>query len=165
MVSTFLFGASSAGFKPRLWCSSTQQLHLSMWMSSQVSAWGVSGHALQAKATARVDVPETPMASRQGQGVGLVKMNLKEKEEEHFPVFLRTLQGRHHVIACTAGMLLSDLHEQVAIKCHMPCDKFLLVHRSKIVQLPGSLGDWGIERDVTLSLSAGLLGGSRIPGE
>ena len=79
---------------------------------------GVSEHASQAKTSARVDVPETPMANRQGQGVELVEMKLKEKEEESFPVFLRTLQGRHHVIACTAGMLLSDLHEQVAIKCH-----------------------------------------------
>ena len=76
-----------------------------------------------------------------------------------------SVPGRHHVIACTASMLLSDLHEQVAIKCHIPCDKFLLVHRSKIVQGTGSLGEWSIERDAALSLSAGLLGGSGIPGE
>ena len=31
---------------------------------------GVSEHALQVKASARVDVPETPGANRQGQGGG-----------------------------------------------------------------------------------------------
>ena len=74
---------------------------------------GVSVYASQAKATARVDVPETPI--RQGQGVELAKMDLKEKAKQSFPVFLRTLQGRHHVMSCTAGTLVADLYEQVAI--------------------------------------------------
>ena len=47
---------------------------------------------------------------------------------------------------------------QTSVPCHV-------VHRSKIVQGPGSLGDWGIERDATLSLTAGMLGGSGIPGD
>ena len=40
-----------------------------------------------------------------------------------------------------------------------------MLHRSKILQWPGSLGEWGSERDMTLSLCARLLGGSGIPGE
>ena len=160
--STFLCGASACQ-RPRWWCSSTQQLHFEYMDEHPGVCVEVSEHASQAKATARVDVAETPMVNRRGQGVELVKMNLKGKEEKSFPVFLRTLQGRHHVLSCTAGMLLADLHEQVANKCHMPCDKFVLVHRSMIVQGPGSLGEWGIERDVMLSLSARLLGGSGIP--
>ena len=149
------------GLQERLRCLQQQQLlHLNFRTSIQVSA-----RAPQAKATARVDVPGTPTVKRRGQGVELVKMNLKGREEQSFPVFLRTLQGRHHVMSCTAGMLIADLHEQVANKCHMPRDKFMLVHRSKIVQRPGSLGEWGIDRDATLTLSARMLGGSGIPGE
>ena len=119
---------------------------------------GVSVYALQAKATARVDVPETPKL--QGQ-----RVKLEEKVKQSFPVLLRTLQGRHRVMSCTADMLIADLHEQVAILCCMPCEKFMLFHRSKIVQGPGSLGEWGIERDVTLTLRSRMLGGSGIPGE
>ena len=63
----------------------------------------VSALALQAMATARVDVPET--SKMQGQAVEL---------EEKVPVFLRTLQGRHHVTSCTADMLIADLHEDCA---------------------------------------------------
>ena len=106
----------------------------------------VSVNALQAKATARVDVPEP--SKTQGYGV-----------------FLRTLQGRHHVLPCCADMLVADLHELVADTCHMPCERFMLVHQSKIVQRSGSLGEWGIERDATLSLTLRMLGGSGIPGE
>ena len=143
---------ASACQRPRWGCSSTQPLHLSIWTSSQVSARGSL-------------LTETTMVNRRGPGVELLKMNLKGKEEKSFAVFLRTLQGRHHVMSCTAGMLLADLHEQVANKSHMPRDKFVLVHRSKIVQGPGSLGEWGIERGATLTLSARMLGGSGIPGE
>ena len=98
----------------------------------------VSVNALQAKATARVDVPET--SNTQGYGVELEET---EKVKQRFPVFLRTPQGRHHVMSCTAGTLIADLYEQVASVCHMPCERFMLVHRSKIVQGCGSLGEWG----------------------
>ena len=80
----------------------------------------VSVNALQAKATARVDVPETELEET-------------EKVKQSFLVFLRTLQGRHHVLSCCAGMLVADLYEQVADACHMPCVRFMLVHQSKIV--------------------------------
>ena len=111
----------------------------------------VSVNALQAKATARVDVPET--SNTQGYGVELEET---EKVKQSFPVFLRTLQGRHHVMSCSAG---ADLYERVASVCHMPCERFMLVHRSKIVQ------EWGVERDATLTLTLRMLGGSVIPGE
>ena len=120
----------------------------------------VSVNASQAKATARVDVPET--SNTQGYGVELEET---EKVKQSFPVFLRTLQGRHHVMSCFAGMLIADLYEQVAVACHMPCERFMLVHQSKIVQGSGSLGEWGIERDATLTLTLRMLGGSGIPGE
>ena len=120
----------------------------------------VSVNALQAKATARVDVPET--SKTQGYGVELEET---EKVKKSFPVFLRTLQGRHHVLSCCADMLVADLHELVADTCHMPCERFMLVHQSKIVQRSGSLGEWGIERDGTLTLTLRMLGGSGIPGE
>ena len=110
-----------------------QQLHLSIWTSSQVSARWSLYHGSQAKATARVDVPETPMVKRRGQGVELAKMNFKGKEEQSSPVFLLAL-SRVVITSClcTGGMLIADLHEQVAIMCHMPCDKIMLVHRSKM---------------------------------
>ena len=117
-------------------------------------------NALQAKATARVDVPET--SNTQGYGVELEET---EKVKQSFPVFQRTLQGRDHVMSCTAGVLIADLCERVASVCHMPCERFMLVHRSKIVQGCGSLGEWGIERDATLTLTLRMLGGSGIPGE
>ena len=47
----------------------------------------------------------------------------------------------------------------------MPCERFMLVHQSKIVQRFGSLGEWGIKRDATLTLTLRMLGGSGIPGE
>ena len=62
-------------------------------------------------------------------------------------------------------MLVADLYEPVADTCHMPCERFMLVHQSKIVERSGSLGEWGIERDATLTLSLRMLGGSGIPGE
>ena len=105
-------------------------------------------NALQAKATARVDVPET--SNTQGYGVELEET---EKVKQGFPVFLRTPQGRHHVMSCTAGMLIAALSERLASVCHMPCERFMLVHRSKIVQGSGSLGEWCIERDATLTLT------------
>ena len=120
----------------------------------------VSVNALQAKATARVDVPET--SKTQGYGVELEE---SEKVKKSFLVFLRSLQGRHHVLSCCADMLVADRYELVADTCHMPCERFMLVHQSKIVQRSGSLGEWGIERDVTLTLTFRMLGGSGIPGE
>ena len=41
----------------------------------------------------------------------------------------------------------------------------MVVHRSKIVHGHGSLGQWGTERDATLTLSARMLRGSGISGE
>ena len=88
----------------------------------------------------------------------------ERKRKRKFPGLLAHSPGSSscHCVHCRYA--LSDLHEQVAIKCHMPCDKSLLVHPSQIVQGPGSLSEWSIERDVTLSLSARLVGGSGIPG-
>ena len=120
----------------------------------------VSVNALQAKATARVDVPET--SKTQGYGVELEET---EKVKKSFPVFLRTLQGRHQVLSCCADMLVADLYELVADSCHMHCERFMLVHQSKIVERSGALGEWGIERDATLTLTLRMLGGSGIPGE
>ena len=77
----------------------------------------VSVNTLQAKATARVDVPET--SKTQGYGGELEET---EKVKQSFPVFLRTLQGRHHVLSCCAEKLIADLYEQVADACHMPCE-------------------------------------------
>ena len=119
----------------------------------------VSVNALQAKATARVDVPET--SKHQGYGVELEETEVKKS----FPVFLRTLQGRHQVLSCCADMLVADLYELVADSCHMHCDMFVLVHQSKIVERSGALGEWGIKRDATLTLTLRMLGGSGIPGE
>ena len=96
-------------------------------------------------------MPEAPSTAKQ-QGVEPVE---KRWKDEGFPVFLRTLQGRHHVISCTAGMLLSDLQEEEAV---MPPATFLLLHRSKILQGSGFLGE-------SLSLTARLLGGSGILGK
>ena len=120
----------------------------------------VSVNALQAKATARVDVPETSKT----QGYGL-ELEETEKVKKSFLVFLRTLQGRHQVLSCCADMLVADLHELVADTCHMPCERFMLVHQCKIVERSGSLGEWGIERDATLTLTLRMLGGSGIPRE
>ena len=120
----------------------------------------VSVFALQAKATARLDVPET--SEKQGYGVELEETR---KVKKSFPVFLRTLQGRHQVLSCCADMLVVDLYELVADSCHMHCDRFMLVHQSKIVERSGALREWGIERDSTLTLTLRMLGGSGIPGE
>ena len=88
-------------------------------------------------------------------------MNLKGKEEN---CVSRSSCALSRVVitswSCTAGLLLADLREQVANKCRMPRDKFVLVHRSKLVQGSGSLCEWGIERDATLTLSARMLGDS-----
>ena len=63
---------------------------------------GASVRAFQAKATARVDVPETPSWLITG-------WSMRNKKSDTFLVFLRTLRGKHCVFPCHSDMLLSEL--------------------------------------------------------
>ena len=69
-------------------------------------------NALQAKATARVDVPET--SKNQGYGVELEET---EKVKKSFPVFLRTLQGRHQVLSCICLLPISMSLWRIRVTC------------------------------------------------
>ena len=50
------------------------------------------------------------------------------------------------MISCFSDVLFSALIDVVAAECCVPCDKFVLLRGSKVMQGPGSLGGWRIER-------------------
>ena len=119
---------------------------------------GVSVHALQAKATARVDVPETPTFD----GLG---MEHDEQKKAVFPVLLRTLTGKHWVLSCSSDMSFVELISLIEHKFGIPSSKFLLIKEGKILGGSEPLSAMGIVRDDVLCMSARLLGGSNYPGE
>ena len=85
--------------------------------------------------------------------------------ERKFPSFLAHTPGPALCDIVHFCVLLSDLIDEVATKCSVPRALILPLQRSKILQGPGSLGDWGIEQDMTLSLSAlGFLVSGIVPG-
>ena len=114
---------------------------------------GVSVHSLQAKATARVDVPETSTFD----GLG---MEHDEQKTTVFPVLLRTLTGKHWVLACSSDMSFVELISLIEHKSGIPSSKFLLIKEGKILGGLEPLSVMGIVRDDVLCMSARLLGGS-----
>ena len=87
---------------------------------------GVSVHALQAKATARVDVPETPTLDDFG-------MEHDEQKTTVFPVLLRTFTGKHWVLSCSSDMSFVELISLIEHKSGIPSSKFLLIKEGKIL--------------------------------
>ena len=119
---------------------------------------GVSVYALQAKATARVDVPETPVFGTEYEHEG---KSVKEPSvPEVFPVFVRSLLGPHLVFLVSDCTPVSSLVLDIVARTGVPEHLFGLVVEGKVVAEELTLSECGVRKDMTLCMTARLRGGS-----